>query len=341
MTNLIMTFIVLFLAATLLINAKRKSESSHFFNFQNSNTLRGFWSLVVVLVHIPLAYQNRIQDIIGSFAYIGVTFFFMTSAYGLRISVEKSPASIKFFWRRRLPKLLIPCLLANIVQILFLAAEGKDISVLMLVNISLWVEWLLVCYLIFWICQKYIGSFVGDLIICIVVIGFSLTVYAFRDLIKNVTWCTEVFGFVWGIALFHKKDKFAAWMSKSWISKSLVLCLVAGVLGVLYLKFKFISFWGDYALKILLGAAITAFMLALNTRIEIGNRISSFLGRISFEVYLLHGIVFDVIESIAPNMASGVFILTSLVLTIFLSAWLQRLGCWIMNRIQQRQMIGS
>lgn len=43
---------------------------SHFFNKENSNALRGFWCLIVVLVHVPGAYQNRIQDIIGSFAYI-------------------------------------------------------------------------------------------------------------------------------------------------------------------------------------------------------------------------------------------------------------------------------
>ena len=90
----IMTFILLFLAGLLLVGAEYKPDSKHFFDIDNTNALRGFWCLIVVLVHIPAVYQNPIQDMIGSFAYIGVTFFFMTSAYGLRLAVDKKPESI-------------------------------------------------------------------------------------------------------------------------------------------------------------------------------------------------------------------------------------------------------
>ena len=88
-TNLIMFCILIFLGLTLLMGAQISDTDGHFFNKENSNALRGFWCLIVILVHVPVAYQNRIQDMIGSFAYIGVTFFFMTSAYGLRLSIVK------------------------------------------------------------------------------------------------------------------------------------------------------------------------------------------------------------------------------------------------------------
>ena len=58
--------IVCFLVAVLVVGTK-KQEDSHFFDKENTNALRGFWCLIVVLVHIPLLYQNRIQDMIGSF----------------------------------------------------------------------------------------------------------------------------------------------------------------------------------------------------------------------------------------------------------------------------------
>ena len=65
-----MVGIVIFLAMTLVACAQVQEDGKHFFDINNSNALRGFWCLIVVLVHIPVAHQNRIQDMIGSFAYL-------------------------------------------------------------------------------------------------------------------------------------------------------------------------------------------------------------------------------------------------------------------------------
>lgn len=153
----IMTFILLFLAGLLLVGAEYKPDSKHFFDIDNTNALRGFWCLIVVLVHIPAVYQNPIQDMIGSFAYIGVTFFFMTSAYGLRLAVEKKPESIKCFWRRRLPKLLVPCFITNCLNVLCCFIEGTEFNALRFIQINGWVQWLLVCYFIFWMIYRFGG----------------------------------------------------------------------------------------------------------------------------------------------------------------------------------------
>ena len=77
LTYAIMFFILIFLGVTLIMGAKLADGGDHFFDQANTTALRGFWCMVVILVHTPVMYQNRIQDMIGSFAYIGVTFFFM------------------------------------------------------------------------------------------------------------------------------------------------------------------------------------------------------------------------------------------------------------------------
>jgi hypothetical protein len=97
------------------------------------------------------------------------------------------------------------------------------------------------------------------------------------------------------------------------------LCVIAGVLGVSCLKFKPVIFFGDYLLKILLGISITAFMLAMNVHIKIGNKVSRFLGNISYEIYLLHGIVFGLIGYMIPQINSGMFIVLGIVITIGIS----------------------
>ena len=108
----------IFLVSILIVGSK-KQEDNHFFDKENINALRGFWCLIVVLVHMPLLYQKKIQDMIGSFAYIGVTFFFMTSAYGLRFQIENNPEKINTFWQNRLPKLFyIVCYCKYLLSIL-------------------------------------------------------------------------------------------------------------------------------------------------------------------------------------------------------------------------------
>lgn len=287
-TYAIMALIMLFLAFELLYKAEYMPEGNHLFDKQNSNAMRGFWCVIVILVHIPAAYQNRLQDMLGSFAYIGVTFFFMTSAYGLRLSIAKNPDSLKYFWRKRLPKLLIPMLLVNIVSLICHLVEGKGISFSTLIAV------------------------------------FSITVYALQDPISGTTWCPEVFGFVWGIVFFHIKDRFANWMGKKWLPKCLAFCIIAGIAGVAYLKFKPVVFFGDYLLKILLGVLIITFLLAMNSRISIGNKVSFFLGSISYEVYLIHHVVFDLVVFLVPQAVSGVFIIISIVLTLLISVAIRK-----------------
>lgn len=337
LTNLIMVGILLFLAGLLLAGAKFRPDGAHFFDRENSGAMRGFWCLIVVLVHVPAAYQNRLQDMLGSFAYVGVTFFFMTSAYGLRLAAEKRPESIRYFWRHRLPKLLVPCVLANAVRMAAYVAGGSRVSPWMLVRIGGWVRWLLVCYLIFWLCYRFLSEKYRDWAVCGLAAVFSLAVYGMKP--DTTTWCPEVLGFAWGILLGRWKNRFTGWTDKGWLAKNAGLCLLAGILGAGYLMGKGIPFWGDYVLKIVLGVAILGFVLGLNTKISMGNRVSRLLGTISYEVFLLHDVSFFVLEKAFPGLNSGVFILMSLLVTAALSLAEQRISARILDILFKKQQI--
>ena len=337
LTNQIMVGILLFLAGLLLAGAKFRPDGAHFFDRENSGAMRGFWCLIVVLVHVPAGYQNRLQDMLGSFAYVGVTFFFLTSAYGLRLAAEKRPESIRYFWRHRLPKLLVPCVLANAVRMAAYVAGGSRVSPWMLVRIGGWVRWLLVCYLIFWLCYRFLSEKYRDWAVCGLVAVFSLAVYGMKP--DTTTWCPEVLGFAWGILLGRWKNRFTGWTDKGWLAKNAGLCLLAGILGVGYLMGKGIPFWGDYVLKIVLGVAILGFVLGLNTKISMGNRVSRLLGTISYEVFLLHDVSFFVLEKAFPGLNSGVFILMSLLVTAALSLAVQRISARILDILFKKQQI--
>lgn len=328
---IIMCGILLFLVFILVFGAKYfPAGNDSFFDQNNSKAMRGFWCLIVLLVHVPQAYQNPVQDMIGSFGYIGVTFFFMTSAYGLSVGIHNNPNSVNNFWRIRLPKLLIPNWTNNlIVALLFLVMFGKRSSFGSYFLINGWVKWLLACYAVFWLVHYFNRSKKHyTLFVSVLVIMLSILIY-YLKLTGNgnsTTWCTESIGFVWGMLMFSMHDKIKRFFAWKWITKASVTCLLSLMLGVSYLQFKHVIFWGDYILKIILGLSILCFILVLNSTIKIGNRISWFLGDISFEIYLIHGAVYQLIQRILPNISSGLFILLSITLTVLAASATHRIG---------------
>lgn len=336
---LIMGGILAFLLFMLGYKAKYVPEGNDtFFDQQNSKAMRGFWCLIVILVHIPPAYQNTIQDMIGSFAYIGVTFFFMTSAYGLSVGINRKPESIKKFWLTRLPKLIVPNWTANIVfALLFLILFGYTISVGSIVDVNRWVRWLLGCYLAFWIGYRFRwGEKLRRPIVCVLVFALSISVYYLKHIgiVQTTTWCTEAFGFVWGVLLFAGYDKIKAFFCRKWIAKTGVACFISLVLGISYLLFKPVVFWGDYVLKIVLGLSILSFILLLNGKFKIGNRISWFLGDMSFEIFLVHVPVFQIVESYFPGISSGGFIVMSIALTVLFAAMIHKVCGMVLKKLK-------
>ena len=101
------------------------------------------------------------------------------------------------------------------------------------------------------------------------------------------------------------------------------------------MKFKPVYFWGSYLLKIVPGFVILLFILQLTTRISIGNKVSLFLGGISYEIYLIHGPVFDVLKKYLPIMDSGVFIFMAICATVLASALIHMIGRPLINTMSK------
>lgn len=326
----IMIGLLLFLSATLVFQCKYKADgNTSFFDIRNTQAMRGFWCIIVVLVHVPYEYQNRIQDMIGSFAYIGVTFFFMTSAYGLSLSMKKKN-NVQKFWRKRLPKLVFPNWVVNaILGIIAFVIFSSVPHIQNLITINGWVRWLLACYIFFWVsCFFFKTEKLRNISIIFMVILFSVVIYVMKmaGKIESTTWTTEVYGFVWGILLCQYFEDIKKILQNHWLGLVPASMMSSLIAGVLYLKFKPVVFWGDYLLKIVLGLFIISFILALNSKIQIGNKVSMFLGEISYEVYLIHGEIFYFVSILYPQISSGVFILVSIILTVLLSVIVHRLS---------------
>lgn len=329
-------------------NALINSELSdnEFFSKDYTTVLKGLCALIVIYVHINKDFSNPLQDAIGSFAYICVTLFFLVSAYGMMKSVEqKSDIYLKYFWRNRLVSLLIPCLMVNIVSFgINVINECKsDFSVLYHLNsyVAVLLQWCLLFYVVEWFRLKWFKEckLLTDFILIAGVVISSLYNYFFIDAEVSAQsgWCFERMGLVYGILLYRYFDDFVAWMNKNRWTKVSVLVILGGFSELAYLKFKLVYFYGAYLLKIILGLILLVLIFTSTSNRRFSNKINLWLGNISYEVYLSHGLVMGALYVwLHADVNSGFFIFLTVMVTLVLSSCIHFMAKPLVNSLRSK-----
>jgi len=261
------------------------------------------------------------------FNSIGILFtslFFFFSGYGLIISVRTKEAYLKTFLWKRLPTILVPFWIANIIAVLVrifymqLPMDTKDIIQyvlgLVLINGNGWyiVEIFflyLAFYLIFKVCknQKIALVLLSIASLIPIVIGLHSghdTSTMGNHWFKGEWWYNSTIVFVMGIWVAHFKDRILTFAKKHYrglLITASVLLVVAYVIEE-YVRMVF----GYYSVtpidqrisneaitlyaQMILCLIFTWVVLLLNLKISLGNRVLQGLSVISMEIFLLHGI---------------------------------------------------
>jgi len=324
-----------------LINSRL--ENGHFFSKDYTTVLKGLCCLIVIYVHVKEPYVNSLQDAIGSFAYVCVTLFFLVSAYGMMLSVERKKEYLRNFWRNRLVALLIPAFLINVVNFgLGIVNRGEyAVSSLYQLNgyVAVVLQWCLWFYIVMYCKRRWFPEkkILTDWILITGVTLSSLYLYFFvnADVSAEAGWCFERMGLAWGVLLFRYFDRIVAWMDEHRLVKVIILTIVGGVLGVAYLKSKPVYFWGAYLLKIILGVVLIILLFTVTSNRWFDDRLSLWLGNVSYEVYLSHGMVMGALALWLPQtIDSGLFILLTVIVTLALSTAVHSIGKPIVNKLR-------
>lgn len=320
-------------AGCLVVNSE--DAKAPYFGKTYTNAMKGLACLIVIYVHMSHGFGNKLQDMIGSFAYVCVTFFFLVSAYGMMLSVERNENYLKNFWRNRLLSLLVPCFIINVCNCFFCTLKDGELTPILLIRINGYVKVLLHWCVWFYVVELIKKRFfpkrtdISDLLLVGGVVLSSLYLYFMVDaeVSAQAGWCFERMGLVWGVLLYRYFDKSVEWMKKHHTIKVAILFVFGGFLGVAYLKYKFVFFWGEYLLKIVLGFVLLLLLFTATSNIKIGcNPISQWLGNVSYEVYLCHGMVMGVLAYFLPHIQSGMFILLTVICALALSTIVHYIG---------------
>lgn len=300
------------------------NSRTNFLSKEQTTILKGLCCIIVILVHIPATYSNRLQDLVGSFAYIAVTLYFLLSAFGLRYSFENKKNYLENFLRNRIIPLIIPFLMIVIIK--YLLGFDPFVGGLRFVYV------LLLFYALTFICYKLNLS--GGYLIYIGVVLYSMGGYFTGT---GFGWYVEALGFAYGYLLGSKKCmvRVQRILEKHYVKALILAFISSAIFGFMYLKYKSVFFWGEYLLRTVLGIALIILIFTAMYRIKLGNRMSFLLGNISYEVYLIHGFVICILSLMGDFLNSGLFIVLTVLISIMIAIPLHKVDQSIAGHIRK------
>lgn len=271
------------------------------FSKQNAQVLKGICALEIVLGHLGLAtdsvflFPNRKAGIL----FVGI--FFALSGYGLAYSVTNKQGYLECFLIKRLPKILVPAYVIygiGVVIKALLVSDGvgqlsKLFDVSQIFGGINWYIWeLAVFYVVFYVCARFAELKKAHWGILIFLVGFILVAFALG--VDN-PWYGSTLCFWLGIVYFLYQERFRALLVQRHMALHIAICVV--IVGVSIVSFFALgtgSFIGNVIGRNLASFFFVVCVIILLYRFEIGNGVAMFLGKYSFEIFLIHPIAISI-----------------------------------------------
>lgn len=291
MNHIAMELLPLGLFITILYKvqlAPPKTINGDHLSVQSAAMLRGLFAMVVVCHHLA---QNTSAGItFRHFAYVGylaVAVFFFFSGYGLQKKYMRDASYSQQFLQRRIPTVLIPYAIMTAVYWLAYAVRGEVYSLADVVR-SLWNgspldgnSWyiinILVFYFVFWILmhickRRYAAMIAGAFVYCVA------WVFLCRMLSYGGWWYNSTHLLVLGMLWAYKEEKIYPVLKKYDF-----LIVPFGIVLYVVSVFHLLS-------DMLCAVLFVLSVLLLTMKFRVGNRALRFLGGVSFEIYMVHGL---------------------------------------------------
>lgn len=323
----ILLLVLTFYCATL---SQKGLISDTFLNLDQSKNIQASVCLAIILHHLTqqvTVYGMRPKGPITLFSHIGYLFtalFFFFSGYGLMTSLKSKPDYLDTFLKRRLPAVIIPFWIINILGVILtyvlpgpkpgILEVASYIAGLSLINGNGWfIVEIVVLYLAFYLLFKLIKNRnIATALLCLFTV--LIIIYSFLQghdaqgakahWFRGEWWYDSTITFAFGILFAGFKDRFAGFCVKHY---SLMIALFA-VLNVISIQASIyaqthLGYYHEPVHHGMRDAIITlviqsfscliftTFILILNMRLSIGNKGLSFIRKMSLELFLIHGFV--------------------------------------------------
>ena len=313
-----------------IFRGRKIQFSQDYLNLNQSKQIQALACIGIMIHHVTqqiTSYGNNPKGPITVFSYIGFMFtalFFFFSGYGLLYSYRWKKDYLDGFLKKRLPSVLIPFWITNILTIIvqkFLGADNsdflstvKDIVGVTLINSNGWfVIEIVILYLLFYVIFSVLkNKDLAAALLCIMTV--LLMVYSLfqgHDPYTNKVhwfrgewWYNSTICFCYGVLYANYKEK----IERSFRSFYYIWTLIAGLLTLVMIcaSIYTLNHYGYYREPVhdgIRSASITlsvqsvscivftTFVLLLNMKLPLKSRVLEYLGSILLTLFLVHGFV--------------------------------------------------
>lgn len=291
----------------------------HPFEQPQALALRGICAVEIMMGHIGLAtgnmvlYPNRKAGIL----FVGI--FFMLSGYGVAYSAEHKEGYMKNFLLLRTVKLLLPAytvkIIVIVIETLLVYFRGTIIDINFngfLTDFNWYVYEQLFFYFVYWLAYKlfpkYIEATVG---ICSLV----LIIAAFAGGMDN-PWYGSSLCFVLGLC-YYKFEK-RNYKFRRYYALLTIMGLVLGTSMAAFFLLGNDSILGNPIARNAASVSFCIIVVMLLYKLRVGNAVSRFLGKCSYEIFLIHSSILGILKAVSIDSVILLGILT-VVLSVVLA----------------------
>ncbi|MBR4471062.1 MAG: acyltransferase [Erysipelotrichaceae bacterium] len=307
--------LLLFLIVVAFSRIRTRDEKKDYLSIENCTLIKGFLAINVVLCHLGLLYkgEGRILDHYEFLGAISVGVFFFLSGYALMFQYLKKVDYHVGFLNRRFGKVFIPYLIVTVVYMIYANLTGHDvgpIEVFMrfltddpLVSYSWYICEVMVLYLFFYVSMKMCKT--QKAVPISNTIFYICLIFFYKACNFRTFWCDSTHMFVIGIMWAYYKEKIT-----EIVSRFDLIILLLSVLFLILVNTKSTIFSRVAYLFVF----IVFFM-----RFDYKNRFLTFTGKISMEMYMLHGLAFQIVRRFLFDDGGFICLFTSFVVIYILS----------------------
>lgn len=320
-----------------------------YLSLETTNCLKGILAVIIIAGHLRnnLAWLN--DNLVGQFftasGYLAVAVFFFLSGYGMMFQYKKQGKKyIDNFPKKRLLDIYVKYIAVILIYCIYRILLGEKITVKSLIysltfggtvaENGWYIQAIVVTYILFYLVLKLFHNkekmlhlgFLG---------GFVLYCLLCKSLNLGGLWYQFYLAYPLGLAVAVYKDKIDEFLNKKYIDIIIMIIsffafsvtLLLGNFNILQMPLKLI-------VKMFSSVFFTAFVLMILRHIKIENKITAFLGSISFELYVIHGLIYSFFHIPKFYINDVVYILLTYVCSIVSAVLLHKLFILISKKIK-------
>ena len=314
------------------------NEKTTYLSKETCTMMRGIAAIVIVLHHTVnyVSLGSILDFILKNIGASMTTIFFFYSGYGLMLSKNKKKDYMEQFLKRRIPSILLPYLIVNVVYIAVSWALGEKISVLQrcrelakgrtIVPFSWYVIVIFLLYLCFYISFRWLKAKQGVGLCVLLNIGYIVAAYQIGF---DEYWYNTAFAFSVGLLYAYAFDRIDPLVRKHPFLGAVLS------LGMFFVLFAMGKLWNGSCLVILIKSLRSAAfcMIVLYASMVLTKRICLFqwLGERSFELYLYQGVAFMLLNFFGVQRYAIIYVIGELAVTGILAFVFQKVDARLLK----------